>query len=88
MKLHILALQPRRREVDEDLPFQQLSHHDRRRLSQAINRSSQRQDLEKMGSLGISVISGPLGQKVPLLGAAVLEGAPMTHRSSLKLPEC
>lgn len=50
--------------MDEDKsgnkPFQQLSHCDRRRLSQAFNRSNQRQDLEKMGSLGISAIPGPL----------------------------
>lgn len=59
MKMHVLALWPRRRrEVDEDKIgnklCQQLSHHNRRRLSQAFNGSNQSQDLEKMDSLGIS----------------------------------
>lgn len=53
-------------EVDEDKsgnkPCQQLIHCDRRKLSQAFNRGNQRQDLEKMGSLGTSAILRPLDQ--------------------------
>lgn len=67
MKMHILALWSRkRREMDVDKsgnkPCQQLSHCDRRGLSQLSIRKKQRQENEKMGSLGISAIPGPLDE--------------------------